>query len=647
MAELTRNKDWSTTPVGAIDTWPSTLLTTVNLILNSTFPMFIFWGERLTQFYNDAYRPSLGQNGKHPTALGQDGADCWPEIWSAIHPIIENVYKGIPYFTEDQLLPIYRNGKIEDVYWTFSYSPIYETTGDCAGVLVTCMETTEKVVRTRELKQAKEALELSKAETEQQRDRLHRFFMEAPAGICVLSGPNFVFEMVNPVYQQFFPGRQLLGLPVLEALPELYNQPIEDILKDVYYNNKSFVGSELKVPLARYTNGPLEDRYFNFAYLPRQSASGEPDGVMVFVFEVTDTVAVKLSLEKAEDTLKLSIQAANLGTFDMDLEKGTMFWDERCRTLFGINHNNEVNYEKDFIEGLHPDDRERITDTIANYVFNKSLSNGHYDVQYRTIGAEDNKLRWVRAMGKTYFDKHDKPVRFIGSVIDITEQKEDELRKNDFIGMVSHELKTPLTSLQGYFQILRYEADNPKLAPTILSRVDAQLKKMQQLINGFLNISRFESGKLHLEKEYFGLDALVNEIMDDIILTAPNYNITLQPCTPVTVYADKSKIDSVIRNLLTNAIKYSRPDTNIDVACIKHEHHVEISVTDYGIGIKKEDIEKLFDRYYRVDNVNTKTVSGFGIGLYLSAEIIKRHGGIIGVDSEVDKGSRFYFTLPL
>src|SRR5207237_10305616 len=136
-----------------------------------------------------------------------------------------------------------------------------------------------------------------------------------------------------------------------------------------------------------------------------------------------------------------------LGTFELNLLEGTLEWDDRCRKLFGINHSRQVTYEKDFWQGVHPDDTERVSLAI-DAAFNKSVSGGDYDVEYRTIGAEDKKERWVRAKGKVFFDEQDTPVRFIGSVLDITEQKKEEQRKNDFIGIVSHELKTPLTSIK-------------------------------------------------------------------------------------------------------------------------------------------------------------------------------------------------------
>jgi PAS domain S-box-containing protein len=146
MAELTRRFDWSKTPLGPVETWPDTLLTTVNMLLATRHPMFLWWGPELIQFYNDAYRPSIRED-KHPKALGQRGVECWPEIWPIIGPQIEAVMtRGEASWHRNALVPIYRNGKLEDVYWTYSYSPIRDSHGVIRGTLVTCSETTEEVL---------------------------------------------------------------------------------------------------------------------------------------------------------------------------------------------------------------------------------------------------------------------------------------------------------------------------------------------------------------------------------------------------------------------------------------------------------------------------------------------------------------------
>ena len=144
MGELMRNKDWSKTLIGLPETWPPALRTTMSIMLNSPFPMFLFWGKKLKCFYNDAYRPSLGINGKHPSILGMSGKDAWPEIWDDISPLLKTVTdKGKSIWRENQLIPFFRNGSIEDIYWTFSYSPVKDESGKIAGVLTLCTDTTE------------------------------------------------------------------------------------------------------------------------------------------------------------------------------------------------------------------------------------------------------------------------------------------------------------------------------------------------------------------------------------------------------------------------------------------------------------------------------------------------------------------------
>eukprot|EP01133_Synstelium_polycarpum_P011151 gene11151-12991_t len=517
MGQLTRDYNWSANLLGSPENWSQSLLTTISIILNSRFPMFLWWGPELIQFYNDAYRPSLGNNGKHPSALGQKGAECWPEIWPVIKPLIDQVMAGgDSTWSEDQLIPIYRNNKLEDVYWTFSYSRVNDESGKPAGVLVICNETTEKIYALQTLQKAKLEIEQAQAESEAQRD-----------------------------------------------------------------------------------------------------------------------------------TLESALQAAELGTFDMDLEKGTMEWNDRCRNLFGISHREPVDYEKDFIGGLHPDDRERILNVIGKS-YNKSESNGDYDVEYRTIGAEDQNLRWIRAKGKVYFDVHDRAQRFVGAVLDITEQKMDEFRKNDFIGMVSHELKTPLTSINAYIQMLRakMKKTEDEMMVSFLDKMNAQIKKMTGMVNGFLNISRLESGKIHLDKQSCFLDELVKNVVAESEFTASGHHIELICNEPIPIYADQEKISAVISNLLSNSVKYSPKGKTIEVKCMLMDATAHFSIKDEGMGIKPQNIEKLFTRFYRIETKHTQNISGFGIGLYLCAEIIQHHEGKIWVESESAKGSTFYFSLP-
>jgi len=353
------------------------------------------------------------------------------------------------------------------------------------------------------------------------------------------------------------------------------------------------------------------------------------------------------ALERAYEQARLSKEAAQLGTFDMDLVKGTMEWDERCRLLFGISHNDKVSYEDDFLPGLHVLDRERISKIIQK-AFIKAETNGDYDVEYRTVGIEDQQLRWIRAKGKVFFNEHNEPVRFVGSVLEITNEKQNEIRKNDFIGMVSHELKTPLTSLKAYVQVLnaRSKKEENAFAISSLNKVELQINKMSALINGFLNLSRLESGKIHLNLVEFNVDELIKEIIEESSLVTSTHKITLMPCDSVMIRADRDKIGQVITNLISNAVKYSPRGRVVELNCQRTGDSVQVSVRDEGMGIRPQDKDKLFERFYRVESTHTEHISGFGIGLYLSAEIVQHHGGKIWLESEKGIGSTFFFSLP-
>jgi len=286
MADLTRAFDWSPTPVGPIEAWPEVLWNSVNTLLNSRHPMFLWWGDELIQFYNDAYRPSLGE-GKHPEALGQMGNECWPEIWPIIFPQIDAVMKrGEASWHVDQLVPINRNGRLEDVYWTYGYSPVYQQTGEIVGTLVVCTETTSSI--------------LARRQVQFEMERLSALFEQAPAFFAVLSGPDHVFEMTNGPYQQLIGHRSVLGKPLREALPEAEQQGFLALLKGVYHTGKPFVGRGTPIHLARTSNHPLELRYLDFVYQPRREPDGSISGVIVLGVDVTEAKVTEQILLQSE-----------------------------------------------------------------------------------------------------------------------------------------------------------------------------------------------------------------------------------------------------------------------------------------------------------------------------------------------------------
>jgi signal transduction histidine kinase len=291
MADRVRTMEWGDTPLGEIEHWPEVLLTTVNTLLSSRQPMFLWWGEELIQFYNDAYRPSLGAD-KHPSALGQRGRDCWPEIWSVIGPLIDDVMEqGRPYWSEDQLIPIFRDGKLVDVYWTFSYSPVWGAGGKVLGTLVVCSETTGRVL-------AERALHTERA-------RLLGVLQQAPAFFALLQGPDHTVNMVNPLYLKLINQRDVLGKPIRVALPEAVEQGYIEIL-DRVYAGEPYVGQNARFDAFVGDGVPSDERYVDFVYQPLREADGAVSGIIVLGVDVTDR-------KRAQDALLQTEKLAAVG----------------------------------------------------------------------------------------------------------------------------------------------------------------------------------------------------------------------------------------------------------------------------------------------------------------------------------------------
>lgn len=300
MGALTRAKDWSKTAVGAVETWPQSLRTTLEILLNSKFPMFLFWGQEHICFYNDAYRPSLGNEGKHPDILGQKGAEYWSEIWDFIGPLITQVLEnGESTWHEDQLVPIYRNGSLEDVYWTFSYSPVTNDDGKIAGVLVVCTETTDKVNILKRLEES----------NKRYRDNI----LQSPNAMCILRGKDFVVEIANRLMLEIWNRKEeeVFNKPVFESLPEAAGQGMEDILLKVFTTGERFTANELPVKLTR--NGKVVKTFINVVYEALKEPDGAISGIVAIANDVTLQVTSRNAIEESEKQFKKIVTQIPLG----------------------------------------------------------------------------------------------------------------------------------------------------------------------------------------------------------------------------------------------------------------------------------------------------------------------------------------------
>ncbi|SDE96784.1 His Kinase A (phospho-acceptor) domain-containing protein [Mucilaginibacter pineti] len=343
------------------------------------------------------------------------------------------------------------------------------------------------------------------------------------------------------------------------------------------------------------------------------------------------------------DAAQIAIDSANVGIWLINAVTREFLPSNRTKELFGFRADEEMSVEAAMNQIL-----EKYRQNTISAIENAFKVHSSLYVEYPITGYHDHQSRWLSITGGfTSFDET--TTYFSGLVMDITEQKKNELKRSKFIGMVSHELKTPLTALKAYVQMLGNWAQKQKdnFAVGALSKVDKQVRKMLNMINSLLNLSSAEVGKIHINKQTFSLDNLLKEVVEETLFITSSHHITVAPCDNIEINADRDKIEQVLVNLLSNAAKYSDKGSAIYVTCSREEHKVVIGIQDEGMGITEEAVEKVFLPHYRVESKETEKVTGFGIGLYLCSEIIQRHDGKIWVDSEIGKGSTFKFILPI
>ena len=227
--------------------------------------------------------------------------------------------------------------------------------------------------------------------------------------------------------------------------------------------------------------------------------------------------------------------------------------------------------------------------------------------------------------------------------------KDISRQKDDFISMASHELKTPVTSIKAFAQLLEHDfakVGNAEAAK-MLSRMNIQIVKLTNLIGDLLDVTRMEGGKLQYHLDYFDLNELICDVVREMQLTTKIHTINVSLIKVPLIYGDKDRIGQVLTNLLSNAIKYSPQARHIEVNSANGRDFISVCVKDHGIGIRKENQREIFQRFFRVKDVKEDTYPGLGLGLYISSEIIKRHKGTISIKSIKGKGATFCFKLPL
>ncbi|GAA4364455.1 hypothetical protein GCM10023185_34020 [Hymenobacter saemangeumensis] len=507
------------------------------------------------------------------------------------------------------------------------------------------------------------ALLRAQNEAERQRARLENFFMQAPASICILDGPELVFELVNPAYQQLFPGRRLLGLPLLEALPELRGHQVWHTLQQVYRTGHTHEETGLLIPVAPYEGGPLHDFYFNYIQQARTNEDGQVDGVLVFAFEVTEQVKARHAAEASAWQLRVVTDALPVLIGYIDHEGRYRFANKAYESWFNQKPEQLLGREVREVIG------EEAFSQVQHY-FNRALAGEALQFSARMPYRED----FVRYIHTSYVpDLRDGEVAgFFTLVTDVTEQElarqqvqdlNDELRaRNDelhatnhqlrhinidldnFIYAASHDLKSPITNIEGLLQVLQEHLppgspQHPDVAP-ILAMMQDSVLRFKRTIDDLSDVT-----KLQKEHDLPSTDVALADVVEDVRLdlqpllsqTGGQLLLELQDCPSVS-FSTKN-LRSVVYNLLSNALKFRHAERVplVRISCRQVDGFTVLSVQDNGLGLEQSQQAELFTMFRRLHT----HVDGTGIGLYMVKRSVENAGGHVEVESVPGVGSTF------
>ena len=595
-----------------------------NLVRDATVGIVVLSGEEMrVDVVNEAYGRLIDL--KSVDIIGKPLFDLIPDAEAYFRPLLTNVrLSGKPLHLPGQAYSVVTNGKRIEGYLDVVYQPYREIDGTITGVMALCQDVTEAVTSRNKIK-----------ESEQQ---VRAIVESAPFPIGVYTGKEMRIQLANQtMLDTWGKGNNVIGKLYAEILPELDNQSIFKQLDDVFTTGIAFHAKNQRVDIV--IDGKLMPFYFNYSFTPLFDGAGSVYGVINTAADVTDLNVAKQKIEESEERARLATESANLGTFDLNLITRDLIASPRFSEIFGL----PVQVTPyGYAAAVHPDYLE-----VQLTAYKEALSTGTLLYEAKVLHP-DGTEHWVQADGKVYYDEQQNPTRLLGTLQDITEQKNIQQQKDNFIAMASHELKTPVTSIKIYTQLvadmLSTKGDTEEAH--MLDRMNIQIDRLTNLISDLLNITRINSGKLVFHKSPYDFNQLISEMIEELQRTTTTHRIVLSLGQPVSVLVDKDRIGQVVTNLISNALKYSPWSKEINVSTTVASGEVIFSVQDFGIGIEKQSQEKVFEQFYRVNNDQHQSFPGLGLGLYISSEIIKREGGRIWVESVEGEGSRFYFSLP-
>lgn len=679
MARRIREYAWESSGLPAVEHWPHTLLTTVNLLLQSPVPIVMLWGGDGIMIYNDAYSIFAGK--RHPQLLGSIVVEGWPEVADFNQHVMDTVYReGKTLSYKDQELTLYRNDRPEQVWMDLNYSPIIGDTGKPEGVFAIVTETTEAVT-------AQEGLRTAELALRSEQDRLRSVFAEAPALIAVVSGPQYVFEMANPLYKQVFaPDREIIGLPLVEAFPKVGDEGILTLLDTTLQTGEAYKGI-IEREVIRQGGSELETAYFSLVYQPVRTGDGSAHQGSVFIHavDITDQVKSRQEAERLSAELEAIFESLPDGVYTLDRES-IRHINQRGAEMLGYGSPTEVprNLRKLYADLALKYAEGKVTVDADNTVVGRAFAgevSSHIGV--RLANPKTGEVRYIRSAAAPIKDTGGKVIGAVATTSDMTEQyqlqeqmqkevirrrvlsqktrllkhQNDQLKvlnetKDEFIALTSHQLRTPATGVKQYLGMITqgFAGEITPQQRDFLERAYESNDRQLRIIDDILRVARIDLDQIKVVRHQEDLVGLIQMVAGEQSDTFTSRHQTLKlelPDEPVVATVDAQNLGMALGNIIDNASKYTANDKTITVSLEREGGKALIRVSDQGVGIDEKDMDKLFQKFYRIPNERSIEVGGTGLGLYLSQKLVEKHKGSISVTSVRDEGTTFTIKLPL
>jgi len=674
--ELIRRLDWASSPLGAIETWPIALKTALGIMLSSRFPMFLWWGPELIQFYNDAYTPSFGL-GKHPQAMGQRGRDCWGEIWPIIWPQIEDaLVRAKASWNEDQLVPVLRNGRLEEVYWTYGYSPVFDDQGGIGGVLVVCTETTSRVLTARRvhvLSDVTESIALASdplAVDRQTVQALGRATLDVPFAFVCLKHPEdgryrvtesaglaeaSCIELVNRLdLDRAGAEDEAVAVPSgLTLIAGAWPDPISQLFVQSIPDATDHSRGKLVLGLS----GRLS---FDAAYRD-------------FIAQIAGRIGLGLARADTFRARALSESERNNLLLQAPIATAILTGPDHVYRLANESYFRMVN-RRDFVGKTFLEAFPEVVGTPLSRTLDEVYRTG------KAFVAEEYPLSLVGADGvleEGYFKFSLEPLRdtrgdvygMIAMGIDSTEQVrarqllektnrerenllselEDANRaKDEFLAMLGHELRNPLSPITTALELMKLRAGGQASREEQI--IERQVKHLTRLVDDLLDVSKITRGKVELKREIVDVADVISRAVEiaSVLFEQRGHRLQIEaPSEGLRLKGDPVRLAQVIANLLTNAARYTDVGGSVTLRSRREDERVVISVADNGSGIAADMLDRIFEPFVQGKRTQDRAQGGLGLGLALVKNLVSLHGGEVDAQSEgPGQGSVFSIRLP-